>query len=107
MVAWSYCCLCIINLNNIGNLLCKIVQSSTLSLTCYHSCKWVHALHIYLCLQVDAIEYYKNEEAKFGHLCEQEKVVAFQHTLGLAFVTFEDDTVAARYDFWMFFVYIY
>ena len=29
-------------------------------------------------------------------LCEQEKVNAFQDALGIAFVTFEDDRLAAR-----------
>ena len=48
------------------------------------------------CFQVDAIDYYAEEEAKFRLKCEEEKVNAFTDTLGIAFVTFEDDAVAAK-----------
>lgn len=48
------------------------------------------------CKEVDAVEYYSQEEASYRAKCEQEKVNAFRDTLGIAFVTFEDDHVASR-----------
>ena len=44
---------------------------------------------------MDAIEYYKHEEEQYKEKYEQEKVIASSETLGIAFVTFEDDQVAA------------
>ena len=49
-----------------------------------------------LLLQVDAIDYYREEAIMYKHKCEEEKVVAFRNTLGIAFVTFEDAHVARR-----------
>ena len=47
-------------------------------------------------LQVDAIDYYKAQERKYKELVDAEKVKAFRETLGIAFVTFENDHIAAR-----------
>ena len=47
-------------------------------------------------LQVDAIDYYAEEEIRYRLKCDLEKVNAFRDTLGIAFVTLEDDAVAAR-----------
>ena len=52
---------------------------------------------MYLLKQVDAIDYYSEEELKYRRQCEQEKVDAFQDALGIAFVSFENDNVAAKY----------
>jgi hypothetical protein len=46
--------------------------------------------------EVDSIEYYSREESGCKDRCEAEKVNAFMDTLGIAFVTFEDDQIAAR-----------
>ncbi|XP_064621129.1 calcium permeable stress-gated cation channel 1-like [Lineus longissimus] len=48
------------------------------------------------CRQVDAINYYGDEEKRLRDLCEGEKFRAFQEALGIAFVTTEDDEMAAR-----------
>ncbi len=45
---------------------------------------------------MDAIEYYSNEEMNFKEKCEAEKVNAFMDTLGIAFVTFEDDQIGHK-----------
>ena len=45
---------------------------------------------------MDAIDYYSREELLYRNKCEREKVNAFQATLGIAFITFEDDQVASR-----------
>ena len=47
--------------------------------------------------QVDAIDHYTQEEAQYKEKYEQEKINAYQDKLGIAFVTFEDDQVAARW----------
>ncbi|XP_074652654.1 mechanosensitive cation channel TMEM63B-like isoform X2 [Tubulanus polymorphus] len=46
--------------------------------------------------QVDAINYYGDEEAQLKAKCEDEKVNAFQDALGIAFITFEEDHMAAQ-----------
>ncbi|CAH1793257.1 unnamed protein product [Owenia fusiformis] len=48
------------------------------------------------CRKVDAIMYYTDEENKLREQCEQEKVNAFRDSLGIAFVTFDNDFMAAR-----------
>ena len=48
-------------------------------------------------IQVDAITYYTDEESRLAEKCELEKVNAFRDVLGMCFITFEDDHVAARY----------
>ena len=53
----------------------------------------------YYCIisvQVDAINYYTEEEATLKEQCEAEKVKAFQEPLGVAFVTFENVATAER-----------
>ena len=46
--------------------------------------------------QVDAINYYTEEEATLKEECEKEKVKAFHDPLGVAFVTFENVAAAER-----------
>lgn len=48
------------------------------------------------CSEVDAINYYTEEEATLKEDCEKEKVKAFQDPLGVAFVTFENVAAAER-----------
>jgi len=48
-------------------------------------------------LQVDAISYYTDEEAKLREECGEEKVIAFKKCLGVAFVTFENIGMAERW----------
>lgn len=52
-------------------------------------------MHLYF--QVDCIDYYNEKEQEFTLKCDDQKVKAFKHTLGIAFVTFENDQVARRY----------
>ncbi|XP_078675138.1 osmosensitive cation channel TMEM63C-like isoform X2 [Branchiostoma floridae x Branchiostoma belcheri] len=47
-------------------------------------------------VEVDALEYYTQEEERLTAECEQEKKRSFQEDLGMAFVTFNSDKVAAR-----------
>ena len=47
-------------------------------------------------IQVDAINYYTEEEATYKGECEKEKVKAFQDPLGVAFVTFDSVASAER-----------
>ena len=56
-------------------------------------CGW---LCICLWYQVDAIEYYTEEEKLLQEECEKEKVTAYQDPLGMAFVTFQTDNMAER-----------
>ena len=42
--------------------------------------------------QVDALEYYAEEESRLGNLVENEKLKALQRPTGITFVTF--DTIA-------------
>ena len=46
--------------------------------------------------QVDAINYYTEEEATLKEQCEKEKVHAFQDPLGVAFITFDNVAAAER-----------
>ena len=45
---------------------------------------------------MDAIDYYKAQELKYKEMVDDQKVKAFRDTLGIAFVTFENDHIAAR-----------
>ncbi|XP_035657920.1 CSC1-like protein 2 isoform X2 [Branchiostoma floridae] len=47
-------------------------------------------------VEVDALEYYTQEEERLTAECEKEKKRSFQEDLGMAFVTFNSDKVAAR-----------
>ncbi|XP_066282932.1 calcium permeable stress-gated cation channel 1-like isoform X2 [Branchiostoma lanceolatum] len=47
-------------------------------------------------VEVDALEYYTQEEERLTAECEKEKKRSFQDDLGMAFVTFNSDKVAAR-----------
>ncbi|XP_078398859.1 mechanosensitive cation channel TMEM63B-like [Cetorhinus maximus] len=47
------------------------------------------------CEQVDAVEYYTNLETEIMNECTQEKEVLDQKSLGLAFITFQDEAMAA------------
>lgn len=47
--------------------------------------------------QADAIEYYTEEERLLKEACESEKAQAFQEPLGIAFISFDADHMAARY----------
>lgn len=49
-----------------------------------------------LCFKLDAITYYGDEETRLAEECEKEKVKAYQSSLGVAFVTFENVTMAER-----------
>lgn len=48
------------------------------------------------CMELDAITYYEDEMNRLTDQFEQEKVKAFQRTLGVAFVTFESVSMAER-----------
>ncbi|KAL3874298.1 hypothetical protein ACJMK2_037336 [Sinanodonta woodiana] len=48
------------------------------------------------CREVDAINYYSEEEEKYRQLCEKEKVNAYREVLGIAFITFDSDAMAER-----------
>lgn len=51
----------------------------------------------YIPWQVDAIDYYAQKEGKYREQVDTEKVKAFKETLGIAFVTFENSQIAARW----------
>ncbi|XP_060569118.1 calcium permeable stress-gated cation channel 1-like isoform X3 [Ruditapes philippinarum] len=48
------------------------------------------------CVELDAITYYGDEETRLVEECEKEKVNAYKSSLGVAFVTFENVTMAER-----------
>ena len=45
---------------------------------------------------MDCIDYYGEKEADYTKECDYQKVWAFRHTLGIAFVTFENEQVANK-----------
>ena len=45
---------------------------------------------------MDCIEYYGEKETQYTKECDYQKVWAFRHTLGIAFVTFENEQVAHK-----------
>ena len=45
---------------------------------------------------MDCIDYYGEKEAEYTKECDYQKVWAFRHTLGIAFVTFENEQVANK-----------
>ena len=45
---------------------------------------------------MDCIEHYTELEQKYSKECDYKKVWAFRHTLGIAFVTFDNEQVAHR-----------
>lgn len=46
---------------------------------------------------MDAIDYYTEDEAKWKTRCEEEKATAYQTPLGVAFVSFQSETMAIRF----------
>ena len=49
-------------------------------------------------IQVDSIEYYKEKVDEYTVLCDAEKVSAYENKIGFAFVTFENEQMAFRYE---------
>ena len=48
--------------------------------------------------KVDSIEYYKEKVDSYTVLCDAEKVRAYENKIGFAFVTFENEQMAFRYE---------
>ena len=63
-----------------------------------HSYDGALMLKCVFCVQVDAIEFYTEEEQAMLSKCEQEKVKAYQDPLGIMFITFQQDFMAERWD---------
>ena len=45
---------------------------------------------------MDAIDYYTNEEVSYKEKCDDEKLVALRKALGISFVSFDNEQMAAR-----------
>jgi len=50
-----------------------------------------------VCRQVDSIEFYSMEAERLKALAEVERTVAVRQNIGVAFITFDDASVASRY----------
>ena len=48
------------------------------------------------CWQVDGVEFYSMEVERLKSLSEQERTVAVRRNIGVAFVMFDDASVASR-----------
>ncbi|XP_048246055.1 CSC1-like protein 2 isoform X2 [Haliotis rufescens] len=48
------------------------------------------------CKQVDAIDYYTDEELRLTDKCDSEKALAYQIPLGIAFISFQQDHMAEK-----------
>ncbi|XP_059161039.1 CSC1-like protein 2 isoform X3 [Physella acuta] len=48
------------------------------------------------CAQVDAMNFYQDEEAELKKACEEEKVTAYQTPLGISFITLASESQAQR-----------
>ena len=49
-----------------------------------------------VCRQVDSIEFYSMEAERLKALAEVERTVAVRQNIGVAFITFDDASVASR-----------
>lgn len=47
---------------------------------------------------MDAINFYMDEEAELQRACDEEREIAHKTAIGIAFVTFESEMQAQRYD---------
>ena len=54
-------------------------------------------LFLCFCVQVDAINFYMEEEAELMRACDEEREIAYRDPIGIAFITLQSDMQAQRW----------